>query len=224
MEIEENDGGGKSVILDATDDLGKIPRSHRPLLTPELRDAFSDPYAHFRRVAEVCPFPSMAAWLQALLKERLWELVLHRGKPKEWTAAGIRWLSETLGGPEIAPAKNGVPEDLPPDLGRYYALVDRVSWMPFGYPTGIHGCTEHPPLTDFYYTPSAVVIDPERTFVFGSSPCGDQLIYTKDGRGGWWCHETGTVYLLGTIAETIDWVYAERLAGRDAEFDYNHWL
>ena len=47
------------------------------------------------------------------------------------------------------------------------------------------------------------------------------LVYTKDGRGGWCCHENGKVHLLGTIEDTINWVYGELLAGRCPDFDYS---
>jgi hypothetical protein len=47
------------------------------------------------------------------------------------------------------------------------------------------------------------------------------LIYTEDGRGGWLCHENGKIHLLGTIEDTILWVYGELLANRCPDFDYS---
>ena len=63
-------------------------------------------------------------------------------------------------------------------------------------------------------------VDPARTFVFGCSDCGDMIIYTAEGRGGWLCHENGKIHLLGTIEDTIEWVYSELLANRFPEFDH----
>ncbi len=51
-------------------------------------------------------------------------------------------------------------------------------------------------------------------------PCSDMLICTSDGRGGWLCHENAHTHLLGTIAQTIDWVCSELLANRCPEHDY----
>lgn len=57
MRIEENEGGGESVILVAGDDLAQVPESHRDLITPRIREVFADPAAHFTRIADECPFP-----------------------------------------------------------------------------------------------------------------------------------------------------------------------
>ncbi len=224
MRTEKNEGGGRSVILYVGDDLKKVPRSHRALLTPQLREAFADPGSYFRRIAERCPFPAMAGWLRAVIAENLWDLALHRGVPPvpvEWTAAGIRWWSDGVRSAEITPAGDTVPDDLPPALRRYYSLVDRVSWMPFGCAGGLEGAGDRTPLTDFDYDYHGADIDPSRTFVLGSSTGGDMLIWTDDGRGGWFCHENGRIHLLGTIEDTIDWVYAELQADRCPDFDYN---
>ncbi len=59
------------------------------------------------------------------------------------------------------------------------------------------------------------------TFIFGWSLCGNMLIYTTSGRAGWLCHENGRIHLLGTIKDTIQWVYGELLANRCPEFDSN---
>jgi hypothetical protein len=221
MQVEENEGGGKSVILEAGDSLDKVPKSHRDLITPQLRETFSDPPSYFRQIADECSFPAMAAWLRILIEEENWELVLHRGDPEEWTSAGIRWWSEKVRSAEITPACAVVPPGLPPTLGRYYSLVDEVSWMPFGCAGGLDGSSSHTPLTDFCFEYQGAEIDPAKTFVLGWSPCGDMLIYTDDGRGGWLAHETAEIQLLGTIEETIEWVYLELQADRCPDFDYN---
>jgi hypothetical protein len=60
----------------------------------------------------------------------------------------------------------------------------------------------------------------ERTFVWGSSPCGDVLIYTDEGEAGFLSHETSTAYSLGTIEEAINWVFNGFLQRHTPEFDY----
>jgi len=222
MLVEKNEAGGKSVFLSAGDSLAKIPKTHRDLLTPRIQEVFADPEEHFRRVADACPFSKMAAWLRALMSEGAWVLALHRGKPATWTEAGFLWFSESVYGAEITPAKEEIPSTIPSVLRKYYSLVDGVRWMDFGSAGGLNGCGEHTPLTEFsHYKFHGADIDPAKAFIFGWSPCGDMLIYTTDDRGGWVCHENGKVHLLGTIKDTIQWVYAELLANRCPEFDYS---
>lgn len=225
MLIEDNEGGGSSVFVFAGDGLGEVPESHRGLITPGLRKAFVDPPAYFRRIAETCPFPNMAAWLRALLGEGAWALGLHRSFRPEWSAAGYCWWSDHVRSAEIAPPGGRTPRGLPAALKGYYSLVDRVSWMPFGGGGGLSGRAGHDPLAAFdpMYHGRGAGLDPKKTFVFGGSSGGDMLIYTKDGRGGWLCHENGKIHILGTIEEAIDWVYAELLADRSPDFDYG-WL
>jgi hypothetical protein len=224
MEIEENEGGGTSVLLFIGDKLSKVPKSHRMLITPELRKAFADPSSYFKDLANRCPFPAMSDWLRAVIAERLWVVGLHHGKPpvpEEWTQVGIRWFGENMLGAEITPASGLASQDLPPVLREYYSLVDAVYWMPFGLAGGLYGCGDHSPLTNFYDSYHGADIDPARTFAFGSSFCGDMLVYTDDGRGGWLCHENAQIHLLGTIEDTINWVYSELRADRCPEYDYN---
>jgi hypothetical protein len=109
----KNEGGGKTVVLVAGDSLDKVPKSHRDIITPQVREVFADPPGHFRRIADACPFPQMAVWLRALLAEDVWYLALHRGDPPHLTAAGFGWPSETVLDAEITPSRGKVPRGLP---------------------------------------------------------------------------------------------------------------
>jgi hypothetical protein len=220
METIENDGGGKSVMLAAGDSLEKVPKSHRDLITPRIREVLEDPAAYFGEVAARTPFRNMAKWLRALMKENNWELALHQGDPKEHRAARFAFYSEKVRWAEITPAAERVPASLPPTLREYYSLVDEVSWSGFGCSGGLAGCTGHPPLSVFGFEVRGARIDPQQAFVFGWSFCGDMLIYATKDRGGWCCHENGKVHLLGSIGDTINWVYGELLANRTPEFNY----
>jgi hypothetical protein len=104
MEVEKNEGDGKSVFLTAGDRLTKVPRSHRDLVTPRIREVFADPPAHFLQVAKSCPFPPMAKWVKALVADGTWMLGLHRGDPPTWTQAGFEWLSDKVRSAEIGPS------------------------------------------------------------------------------------------------------------------------
>jgi hypothetical protein len=223
VEIQENEGGGKSIILGEGDDLSKVPRSHRGLITPAIREAFADPPGYFRQLAQRCPFRKMAKWLRGLVLGGGWELHLNRGDPKEWTLAGFSWGSVMVRGATVGLPNHPVLDACPEAVKQYYQLVDEVLWMPFGCAGGLGGAGEPTPLTHFADNFRGDPIDPTETFAWGCSPCGDMVIYTAGGRGGWWCHENNHVHLLGTIEETLDWVYGELLAGRCPEFDYR-WI
>ncbi|WP_240911482.1 hypothetical protein [Paludisphaera soli] len=223
MRKEENEGQGTSVILNLGDALQKVPKSHRFLVTPAIREAFPDPVAYFGRIADRCPFPNMKAWLEALTAGGLWDLALHQGTPREYTDAGFRWWPEGVACAEITPPSGEVPTHLPETLRAYYSLVDKVGWMPFGCAGGLDGARDHASIEHFHLPQYDLDVDPSRVHAFGSSTGGDMLIYTDDDRGGWLCHENGRVHLLGTVAETIEWVYAELLADRSPDFDYG-WL
>ena len=79
-------------------------------------------------------------------------------------------------------------------------------------------------MTESYYDDEQHAgVNPSKTFAFGFSFCGDSLIYTEGDKAGWLCHENGRIHLLGTIEDTIKWVYKQLLADRCPEFDYD-WL
>ncbi len=221
MRSKNNEAGEKSVILVPGDRLDKVPRSHRDLITPRIREVFADPIGHFGRVAEVCPFPQMGAWLRSLLAQGEWYLALHRGDPEHWTSVGFGWYSDTVRSAEITPSAGVAPMALPSALQRYYSLVDAVHWMGFGCAGGLEGAGGPTALTTFPLSYHGAKINPAETFVFGCSPGGDMLIYTEDGHGGWVCHENGKVHLLGTIEDMINWVYAELNSDRCPDFDYS---
>lgn len=220
MQIEENEAGGKTINLVAGDDLTKVPQSHRHLITTPIREAFVDPPAYFKGIAKRCRFPAMARWLGALLAANQWELHLNQGDPKQWTLAGFDWSSDQVRGATIALPSDCNLDGYPAALKEYYSLVDEVHWIRFGRSGGLEGAGGSTPMSTFAFNKDESAVDPDTAFLWGSSPCGDMLFYTTDDRGGWFCHENGHFHLLGTVAETIDWVYSELLANRCPEYDY----
>src|SRR5690349_440925 len=97
MLLEENAGGGDSVILAPSDDLVMVPESHRHLITPDIQAAFADPPKYYRGVADRCPFPVMQRWLQQIVAEKNWTLELHQGY-EDWQMTGFRWESDKFTG------------------------------------------------------------------------------------------------------------------------------
>ena len=222
MEIVENEAGGQTVILTGGDELSQVPRSHRRLITASIREAFADTGTYFRSTSDRCPFPQMAKWLRAVLAEGRWELQLNRGWGKH-ASAGFYWRSEEVRGAMIAPPCGRVTTAYPDDLCRYYSLVDAVIWTGFGVAGGLRGVGKHPPLRAYRLDCHGAEVDLKKTFIWGQSLPGDMLIYTADGRGGWLNHGSHQIHLLGTIADPIDWVFSELLAGRRPEWDHDKW-
>lgn len=222
MEIEDNECGGQSVILVAGDDLREVPKSHRPLLTPRIRKAFIDPTGYFRKVADRCRFKQMARWLKALLAENQWGLQLHRGYGT-YASAGFSWRSEKVRGAMIGLPAEQDRSGFPAALQEYYSLVNEVDWCGFGCAGGLAGVGDHPPLRVYRFDYYGAEVDLEESFIWGQSPCGDMLIYTADGRGGRLNHGSHQIHLLGTVADTINWVYSELLAKRCPEWDFESW-
>ena len=52
-------------------------------------------------------------------------------------------------------------------------------------------------------------IDFDETFIWGDSPCGNMLIWTSDGRAGWYNLGSHDIEILGSIGDTINWVFTE---------------
>lgn len=221
MKIQKNDAPGKSVILVPGDDLAKVPKSHRELLTPQIREIFRDPPEYFRRIARDCPFATMKKWLRAVLKNGDWRLDLHRGHVPEWTSVGYVLYSPKVRAAAITPTPCPPPTTLPAVLQSFYSLVDQVSWMRFAYAGELYNARTHRELPVFAIENPGRKPRPTSVYAFGCSPCGDELVYTDDGRAGWRNHETGTVHFLGTIEDTINWVFGELYADRCPDWSDN---
>ena len=219
MKYEENCGGGETVVLTKKDRLDSVPESHRHLLTPELALAFKDPVEYFQVVAHRCSFPEMKRWLLQLLAKPKWKLRLNMCNPDygDWSLAGFEWSAKGVRGATIAlPRPSSFV--LPKTLQSYYALVDTVHFTEFGGAGGLYGVESLKRLTEIVGELSEVD-QADEVYVWGSSGCGDMLVFTMDDRGGWFEHETGGIQWIGSLPETMDWIYAELLANREPERD-----
>ncbi len=218
MEISEEEFGGTRVRLWAGDNLRSVPPSHRGLITPEIEAWWADPVRALRDVGQRAVTSNMGEWFRRMADHGSWCLDLHRA----WhggTRAGYSLVCPGIRGAEVGPpAARPAVQDLPPGLPDYYRLVGHVDWMGFGAAGGLDGPDGHAPLTAFAFDYRGAEVELARTFIFGGSPCGDMLIYTADGRGGWLGHENGKIRLLGSVLDTINWVYGELLASRCPDF------
>ena len=218
MEVSDEEFGGTLVMLQAGDSLRSVPRSHRRLVTSEVEVWWEDPVRAIRGVADRAVSPKMGQWFRRMADRGSWRLELHKGSHGA-TRAGYRLSCPGIRGAEVGPSPaKPVGEHLPPALSDYYALVGYVDWMGFGAAGGLDGPEGHMSLTAFSFDYHGADVDLARTFVFGWSPCGDMIIYTTDGRGGWLNLGSHEIRLLGSVTDTIDWVYGELLGDRCPDY------
>ena len=212
MEVTDEEFGGTLVTLRQDDSLNSVPRSHRRLLTPEVEAWWAAPLQAVRGIADRAVTPNMGQWFRQMADSGSWRLELH--KALDGTTRAGYWLScPGIRGAEVGPPPaKPIVKHLPSTLSDYYRLVGHVDWMGFGASGGLDGPEGHPSLTTLSLDYHGADVDLARTFIFGWSPCGDMILYTADGRGGWLCHENGEIHLLGSVADTIDWIYGELLA------------
>ena len=220
MEVTENEHGGKSIVFRAGDDLKRVPRSHRSLITEEVAEVFRNVPGFFSDIAERTPFPRMTDWLMALVWENDWRLTLERSRDeKTWGRTAFWWASKSVRGAGIGLVENVKIEALPEALSKLYSLIGSVDWMGGASSAGIDRISAAHLLTAYDFDFRGDPIDPERTVVWGGFN-GDMLIADLDGdRAGWFELPPNEVRMIGTTAETIDWFFAELLAGRGPTVD-----
>jgi hypothetical protein len=162
----------------------------------------------------------MARWFRAVANGEVWELqLLH---DRTYPRAGFLWKP-----PQVHGALVGLCEDplrvaelaffdeVSSELADFYSIVRFLLWgNGFYCAGGISGPGTHMDVRTSEYDCDDSLVDPNRTYHMGHSSGGDVLIYTTDGRGGWLRQKTGEVVLLGSVAETLDWIFVELLAGR----------
>jgi hypothetical protein len=223
MKRRWNCAGGDTIVLNRRDSLDEVPESHRDLITAAIRDAFKDPIAYFEAIGARCRFGALALYLNAHISSLKWVLRLHTNDYGSQGTASFAFKAEHVIRAEFAPSESSSAlQQLPTEITELYSLLDLMDWSTYGGAGGLYQSGEHAPLTSWPVLCGSAV-DPATTFLWGSTECGDQFIYTKDNRAGMLCHENGHVHLIGTVAETIDWICNELLNNRTPQFDYG-WL
>lgn len=223
MNVVPNQAGGTTIVLRAGESLDAVPESHRDLLTSALRVAFADPIAYFGQIAERAPIAEFGKWLKALVAGGKWSVLLHEGFMMERELlATFQWHSRDVRSAAISLPQESLSPRLSDAMRQYYSLVDVVHWDEFGFGGGILGQSQHIPLSAFSgLRPKRKGYDPKKCVVWGSSSCGDMLIYTTAGKAAYLSHENGKVNALGTMEEALNWVFHELLQNRTPEFDYS---
>jgi len=221
MEVTEEEFGGTRVMLGPGDSLKDVPRSHRGLLTSEIKAWWKDPVKAARQVADRAVTPKMGRWFGRMADAGRWELQLHIMDGVDVTSAGFEWSCPGLRGAEVGPpTPKPLAKYLPLALADYYRLVGYVDWGGFGKIGGLTGPAGHTPLNVFPKVWTGADVDRSRTFVIGTDAGGGMhmVICTTDGRGGWLNYGEGEIVLLGSVLDTLDWVYGELLADRSPDY------
>jgi hypothetical protein len=211
---------GDILIVTPGDDLDAVPEKFQEALTPFVRNVFAHPVKSFRQAASRCPLKQMARWFRAIAREGRWELQLLQHSI--YSRAGFLWKTQQVRGalvglcedPQAIADRYRFPT-VSPELLRFYQVIQFLLWKGFYRYGGVAGPGTHMPVSCSEYNCDDSVVDPRCTYEMGHGSRGDALVYTTDGRGGWLKPRTGKVILLGSVAEMLDWVFGELLAGRE---------
>jgi hypothetical protein len=123
---------------------------------------------------------------------------------------------------EIAPAELESRTAYPPGIAEFYALIDWVHWTEYGGAGGLERGGVHCQVSERSYPLQDEIAAKDLT-IWGSTPCGDIYIYTHDNRGGMLSHENGHLHFLGSVAESIDWIFNKLTKQELPDFDYG-WM
>ncbi|WP_020470865.1 hypothetical protein [Zavarzinella formosa] len=209
MEVRENETGGRTVNVFPGDSLKRVPASHAALITSDIRWIFADVPGYFLRMAESAPVPAMAEWLRRMVAGGDWRLSLHRHKQSKETRAGFAWRSAVMHSAEIGPPSG---KEWPPGpVGEFFTLIGYLDWNGFGQ-TG----TLHPPFPVLDERSDSIQdslrMDLSRAIAWGEFN-GDMLIAISPDFGGW-ITISGSVVPLGTVSDSIEWVFQSLLDNR----------
>jgi hypothetical protein len=206
-----------TVSLRAGDSLNLVPESHLPLLDESVRSVFRDVPGYFSRAATHAPVSCMKQWLTYLVSESHWQLNLHHAMYPDLTpgVAWFRWQSEMVLSAEFE-LSNGVGrsagKSLIEDVFRWFR---EINWGGFQFPGNLYS-----PIPVLDVRGGQVRIGPSidltQTVAWGDYQL-DYLIATSNNQGGWWS-EDGEVRIIGTVQDTLEWVFGEFLCGKGAFF------
>lgn len=223
MEQEPNQAGGETIWLMPEESLADLPPTHQPLITPEIRTAFAAPKKYFLELAAKTELPGLAKFLEQLVGGGRCALLLATademfGGPRmafQWWVPGSAAPTQLL----IEPGTFALPEHAPTGFKQLFSCVRWIHWSEVGYGGGLFHADEQPTLRDYGATCRSKLFPPAATRIFGSNSCGDMLIYNQD-EAGFLSHENGKAYSLGSVAQTLNWIFEELRQGREPAFDY----
>lgn len=219
MITRPNDGGGTTLVLAEGDDLDSVPESHVDILTDPIRRAFGAPTSYFGEVAKRTPITNLRGYLSNFVTDGRWTLLLADTYMMDRDTIGaFQWLHPDQHACMITPA------DAPCSDRRFSPIYDDIAllhWDSIAHSGGILPFHQHISLADYGAHSTNPAFPVDSTHVFGSSACGDMMIYDSEGNAGYLSHENGTSYATGTVSEMVDWVCGKLTKNQTPEFDYS---
>jgi hypothetical protein len=153
-----------------------------------------------------------------LLVKNDWTLELNKSdEDLDLGLADFYWRSDDVMPAMIVPPQDYDLSEYHPTLQKFYALVDHVHWCPWGNSGGFWDATSHVTPYEADHHGDSITLD--ETVQWGADLNGNQLIYTTDGRAGRIKLTSAQVRLLGSIEDTINWVFGELLARREPRWN-----
>ena len=178
MISRKNDGGGTTIIMVEGNLLADVPVSHEDIVTPEIRSSFENPVRFFELIAERTEISSFRRYLNAMTSGGRWSLVLaDTYMPVRRTVGGFLWKHPSQYRALISPANSDL---VTGPFSVLYNDVGIVHWNDIAWGGGLFHFADHI-LLDKHGIPSQDERFPETsTSVFGSSSCGDVMVYNSD--------------------------------------------
>jgi hypothetical protein len=217
MKQFENEFGGQTICLRTKDRLDDIPLEMRSLILPHVERAFAEPRNVFNQVAKRTTLPNLASYLQAMIANNDWQLVVEDVFMCERvTRVGFYWFH-----PECYPTTLVLRPELSGNraFDEMFDLIDATCWDRVGCAGGILPPHAFHPLIDYGITqnnfPSAA-----KPTIFGTESNGDVFVFCSDGRAGMVSHESGDVTEYESVAECCNWIFGKLLDGEPPEFDW----
>ena len=214
-----NDLGGTTWILADSDVLDDLPPSHRDIVSDSLRAAYSDPRRFVRIIAEQTSIRTLRDYLINFAEAGHCSLVVaDYFNPRRSTFGALQWTHQCQHYCFIAPAVSQLEEG---PLAPFYSLLHLVHWDHVGHAGGLLPLDEHITLRQYADASSNPTFPLESSQVFGISSCGDAMLYNSAGEAGYFSHEDGSSYVIGSFVDMVNWVFGKLLRGESPEFDYS---
>lgn len=225
MEFAPNQAGGETVWVLPEDELADVPASHRGLLTQDIRDAFENPQGYLLKLSVNTKLPVFAKFLNLLIKEARCALMLATademfGGPQaafHWWPRGRATIPHRI---FIEPGECDPNYFAAAGFQQLFSQVRWVHWAEFAFGGGLFRPGDHSTLKHWGATSKSESFPTASARIFGSSTCGDMLIYNQQDQAGFLSHENSKAYSLGSVSEALNWIFDELRQGRAPEFDY----
>ncbi len=214
METFTNETGGVSIRLLPEDSLDEVPQSHRKMVNQNIESIFRNIPEYFETIGKNAPVPAMRKWVRKLLDHESCSLLLQLSGYSKESRASFSWTSNVVRGAEFGPLRSKV--KLKSAVGDLFRLIEFLDWMGIGVTGKLFSPQD-------YYTVGALGIEDgpkvnlSRSIAWGEFN-GDVLIQAPGDFGGWRTI-SGRIVPLGTVTDSVEWVFDQLLNKRAPTLD-----